>query len=265
MVEYFNDLWQFVVNVVWDWGNAATGGVIVALLWLWSVVIGPVSRKVSIAIAILFLLLAGFNAWRSEYHAKLAAQQVKVAVEKKLNDLTVPKLDCKITTMATAKLKHGDKNSFLVVGGTITNRGGPTVLDLWRIAIRFHDGSILRPEPMVPLGPGGRLSIGGGALGFDAEDWWAYKAASNPIVTGGAAAGWLYFVIRGLPTDEYWDRRPVAIILNVTDVNGKEWSFEQAMDGQDSPPVSPGEFIEIEKNGSHPSENGRIYRKPTDH
>ncbi|MGA7079959.1 MAG: hypothetical protein WBQ43_02995 [Terriglobales bacterium] len=158
-------------------------------------------------------------------------------------------------------MKTGDKNTFLIVGGTIINRGGPTVLDFWKVAIRFRNGSVVRPEPMVPLGVGGRITLGGGHLGFDAEDWWALKAESDPIKTGGAAAGWLYFVIRNLPTEEYWDQKPSAVILNVTDVTGKEWSFEQVLDGEGSMPVSPDEFMEIDKHGSHSSENGRISRR----
>src|ERR1035437_8572062 len=208
-------------------------------------------RWIVLVVAAVCFFLASARVWTTEHRAYLRT-------EKSLKELTTPKLGCKITTMVSAKLKRGDKNSFLVVGGTITNQGAPTVLDLWRVAIRFHDGSILRAEPMVPLGPGGRLSITGGALGLEPEDGWAHKAACDPIETGGAAAGWLYFVIRNLPTDEFWDHHPTAVILNVTDVNGKEWSFEQAIDGQDSPPVSPGEFIEVDKDGSHSSENGRI-------
>jgi len=215
-------------------------------------------RWLVFVVAAVCFFFASARVWTTEHRARLQA-------DNHFAELTTPKLECKITTMATAKLKQGDKNSFLVVGGTITNRGGPTVLDLWRLAIRFHDGSILRAEPMVPLAPGGRISLNGGGLGFDAEDWWASKAESTPIVTGGAAAGWLYFVIRGLPTEELWDRRPVAVILTVADVNGKEWPFEQAMDGKDSSPVSPGEFIEVDKNGSHSSENGRIYPRPKGH
>lgn len=70
---WFADLFQFLKAVLNSWAGYTTGGIVVALVWLWSTVSQiPMSRKAGIILAIFFLLMALFNAWRKQYHENLA-------------------------------------------------------------------------------------------------------------------------------------------------------------------------------------------------
>lgn len=67
-MEWLKQVAEFLWAVINNWAGYTTGGLIVALLWLWSTLRQvPISRKVGIAVAILFLFFAAFNAWRKLY------------------------------------------------------------------------------------------------------------------------------------------------------------------------------------------------------
>ncbi|HEX4920517.1 MAG TPA: hypothetical protein VFV92_07230 [Candidatus Bathyarchaeia archaeon] len=68
-MDWIKDVGVYLWAVLWNWGNLATGGVIIALLWLYYSVIRQSSmpRKVGIVVALLFLMFATFNAWREQY------------------------------------------------------------------------------------------------------------------------------------------------------------------------------------------------------
>jgi len=204
----------------------------------------PLSLKWEMTILLAFVFFAGFQAWRDE-HQK-AAQ-----TETKLNDLTKPQLVCKLGTLTFGKGDPKDNDVVAVVTGTIANIGGPTVLDYWTLALRLEDGSVVRAEPIIPMGRGGRLTLSGGPLGFDAADFWADQARSAPIARGGAASGWLYFVFRG----DSWEklnkgRKAVSVILGVTDINDKVWAFETPITAvaSASAPISPADVMELHIN-----------------
>jgi hypothetical protein len=67
-MDYLRDMVLFLWSVLNNWAGYATGGVIVALVWLWSTLRQkPPSRNVGIGLAIFFLFFAFFNAWRDQY------------------------------------------------------------------------------------------------------------------------------------------------------------------------------------------------------
>ncbi len=66
-----SDLFSFVWAVINSWAGYATGGLIVALVALWSTLRQkPVPRKLGVVLAIVFLLLAFFHAWRDQLNQK---------------------------------------------------------------------------------------------------------------------------------------------------------------------------------------------------
>jgi hypothetical protein len=74
-MAFWSDLLAFLSAVLNNWAGYVTGGIIVALAWFWSTWFNqPVSRRVGLAIAFVFLLLAIFNAWREERSAKVALE-----------------------------------------------------------------------------------------------------------------------------------------------------------------------------------------------
>src|SRR5436309_8565325 len=89
---WFSDLFRFLWAVINSWAGYATGGVVVALAGLWSTIFQvSLSRRVAIALALFFLFMAFFNAWRKQYHKKLDLEQEKLALEqqqRRQNDRT---------------------------------------------------------------------------------------------------------------------------------------------------------------------------------
>lgn len=74
--EWFGDLLEFFWAVINSWAGYATGGIIVALVWLWSTVFSiPVSRRTGIGLAVFFLVMAFFNAWRKQFRQRLDLQK----------------------------------------------------------------------------------------------------------------------------------------------------------------------------------------------
>ena len=64
----FRDFFQYIWDLFVQWTGAATGGAIVALAWLWeSYTKKTLSRQARLRLAGLFLLIASFFAWRTEY------------------------------------------------------------------------------------------------------------------------------------------------------------------------------------------------------
>lgn len=227
------DLKDFINALVGDWvalmsGIASVVLTIVGIAKKWK----QVPRWTFWAAAVVCFFFASARVWTTEHRARLQA-------EKHLEQMTIPKLNSQFSNLITTQFNRGkDENSDVIVSGVITNRGGPTVLNNWKFGVRFSDGSFVAGETLLPIPRGGHITLGKGIV-FDGDRWWPSQAESNPIVTGGAASGWIYFLFRNLSQEQFWSRHPVSAILNVTDITGKEWTFEEKILGQDRPPNSP--------------------------
>jgi hypothetical protein len=77
------DFGQFLWNVIFQWSNLMTGGVIVAGIVVYKVITKKdISRKANIFFAVLFVFLATFLAWKEEYersHPNLAVMLTPTA------------------------------------------------------------------------------------------------------------------------------------------------------------------------------------------
>jgi hypothetical protein len=67
-MELVKEIWEFFLEVVNNWAGYATGGLVVAILWLWSKYQAKdIPRKWALALAALFLFAAFFKAWQKQY------------------------------------------------------------------------------------------------------------------------------------------------------------------------------------------------------
>lgn len=66
-MELLRDFGQFLWAVITNWAGYATGGILVALVGLWSITKRPPSKKFSLCLLGVFLFLAFFNAWEDEH------------------------------------------------------------------------------------------------------------------------------------------------------------------------------------------------------
>lgn len=82
------DFLEFIRAVISQWAVYATGGIIVAFLWLWSTLLDtPPSKKVNIGIALFFLFLAVFHAWRKQYRQRLILEWSKRKEDQKMGQI----------------------------------------------------------------------------------------------------------------------------------------------------------------------------------
>lgn len=82
-MEWLHDLLLYGEAVINNWAGYATGGILVALMWLRSVwrPEWKLSRRLGLSLASAFLFFASFQAWRDQYQrgARLQAQIEKTA------------------------------------------------------------------------------------------------------------------------------------------------------------------------------------------
>src|SRR6266496_3760418 len=132
-MEWISELGAFLWAVVNNWAGYTTGGVVVALLWLWSTLKQvPISRKVGIVVASIFLFFAVFNAWREQHNAL-------VELQKRLDTLTVPKFSGDIG-YSVAPGGKDNQDSLVTIQGIIKNEGAPSIIGDWSSELSLGDG-----------------------------------------------------------------------------------------------------------------------------
>lgn len=120
-MNFLRDLGVFLRAVINNWAGYTTGGVIVAFVTLYVMLRETaVPKRWAIALALFFLLLAFFNAWRNEYLK------------------THPGLALKVFEVWKMKPKDNqDPNTTrLVIIASISNLGNPTIAENWKIRIK---------------------------------------------------------------------------------------------------------------------------------
>lgn len=75
-METIKELQDFLWAVFNNWAGYTTGGVIVALVSLWSTLKQKtIPRKLGVVLGVIFLFLAFFNAWRDQRHSAMDTQK----------------------------------------------------------------------------------------------------------------------------------------------------------------------------------------------
>ena len=124
-MEFLKELFIFSWAVINNWAGYCTGGVIVALLWFWSTIKQrPISRKIGTALAIIFLCLAVFNAWREQYIKTLP--RLKLHIEQ---SLIGPSHD------------HPTDTYILLVVSVSRPYGPPSIAQDWGLTVKPPDES----------------------------------------------------------------------------------------------------------------------------
>jgi hypothetical protein len=119
-MDFFKDLLTFLWAVIDSWAGYTTGGIIVAILWLWSILRQrAVPRKIAVAVAVFFVFCAVFHAWREQFHKASNVQA-------KFDASTKPEFRVVIAQIIGTYSSSG-KTVFLVQMG-VFNRGADSVL-----------------------------------------------------------------------------------------------------------------------------------------
>jgi hypothetical protein len=149
--HYLGELADFLWAVINDWAGYATGGVIVGLVGLWSMLKGiPPSRKFGVTLALTFLFFAFFNAWRERSKAVQDAQQEAQGLQKKLDDLTKPDLSGTIPVILAAPNPQNNKDSILTLQVNIENKGAPSIAKDIEAFVDTEDGKSVKGQRIAP-------------------------------------------------------------------------------------------------------------------
>lgn len=118
-MEWLKELREFLWAVVTNWAGYATGGIAVAVIGLWSTLHqSPISRKIGIAVALIFLFFALFNAWRQQKHAAKG-------IQRKLDALSNPDFDI---VAFPAFAYYDGNNTFVFLPLQIANNGADSAV-----------------------------------------------------------------------------------------------------------------------------------------
>jgi hypothetical protein len=127
---WFSDLLHFLLAVINSWAGYATGGVVVALLWLWSTISQiPMSRKAGIVLALFFLFMAFFNAWRKQYREKLTLAAASVHLRQQEG-----RQQEKVAQLTFISKFIGDGQSLLIINPG--EEATPDELKEWKFKVR---------------------------------------------------------------------------------------------------------------------------------
>jgi hypothetical protein len=232
-MEICREIGTFLWEVINSWAGYTTGGLIVALLWLWSTLKQkPTPRLLAIGVAILFLLSAFFNAWRSQYDARNAVEKDKQAALEKFKALTIPNLSGDIDFVALAPEQDGCLVTLTI---EITNKGAPSIARGFSIQIVTPSGKSFNGEPLPP--PTQPIKLYSGAatssadhLTLDNADFLPRKAVSQPIATGGAVSGFVQTLFMGITREE---ALVPGTVINVRfkDINEKSYVIQRVENG----------------------------------
>jgi hypothetical protein len=257
MYKWIQDFIAFSLDAINNWAGYATGGVIVATIWFWSVLHEqPIRKKFAISLAVLFLYLGCFKAWRDQNANVIHAQDEQRKAENKLNELTIPNVTCRIDGFAIAPAGGNGSETLVTLSVAVHNTGAPSILDLWTAKLTFNVGDDnvvdLEGYGIPPPMPGGEVVqyFGKGKSNrreLAETDHLVSQTKSRPIVQGGGIAGWVIFVF---PREEKQMRG--MFTLSVHDVTGKLISCEKELVPGNSVPISLQDLMQSNKDfGKH--------------
>lgn len=153
-MELIREFLSFAWSVFYNWAGFATGGVIVALVWFWSVLKKkPPSQKFGLFLAALFLLFAFFTACREQYRNSIAKQQ-------QIDALTVtdfhPRIEAAwLTKNAVPGIKR--EGTYVICRVTTENRGAPSAIAKTEATFALPSGQVIRP--VFPFPPTNKRAL----------------------------------------------------------------------------------------------------------
>jgi hypothetical protein len=224
------ELGEFLWAVATNWATWTTGGLVVALLWLWSTLRQvPISRKIGIVVAVLFLLLAFFKAWQEQKHLAVSAQE-------ELSKRFKPNFSCRFDRWMFAPSgsippANPDKppKSYVFVEVTIGNSGAPSIAGAYRLSLMTGDGKVHRGVGQLFS----NMPVIGDEHGVKLyrDDCLFVKQATEPIATGAIRPGWVAFSF----SEEMQDLLNKTIMdLSFEDITGEEHHFKQPVNTENN-------------------------------
>jgi hypothetical protein len=220
-MDFLRDLVTFLWAVVNNWAGYATGGLIVALIWLRSILQSDwkPSQRLSLGWVALFLFLASFQAWRDQHRA-VADSNRELA---KAKDESTPKLAGEIMSLITSDMVGQDpvtgareQHVGLLIPMQIRNTGASSIADSFSLTVELPGGERVTAVPrMLPA------SVNLKGLNVTNADMIGVKTAEDPITKGGAKSGYLFFFVDNAGGAEKIRQPDTVLLISFKDVLGK--------------------------------------------
>jgi hypothetical protein len=226
MSGFFDYFWTFV-------GSVGSHTVTLFAGCVFTVVLGLIEKygfkrrlsvKADIAVLLLFLFFACFQAWQDQYRT---AKNLQAQMDSQSQPDLIPWLG-----EGVAPSMKNASDSLITFSGEIKDKGAPTVLDHWGVTVSFPDGKkttgdVLHTEPndtVTLYGPHGEKQT----TLYGSHDF-ILSAAATPIPHNGSVTGWISARIVGLSANEILDKK-ATLTLSCEDINGKRWYFSAQVD-----------------------------------
>lgn len=221
------DIGRFVWAVLSTWQAYMTGGIIIAILGIYErVTQKTISLRVFIVGVLAFLLVAFFMAWRTEYHK---ASNAEVDLDT-LRNANTPRLVAEYDNVYIAPAGPGDQDCLITITGRIKNSGAPSITQDWFEELNV-DGVVTRGT-IVRYRPGQTITIMGTDKEpietLDSSRLWPHTSYDDPIPTGGAKAGFIQAVFRGV-SSERAIKSNAMVTLVFHDMRGDAVSLEHKL------------------------------------
>jgi hypothetical protein len=211
-MEWLKDLLEFLWAVITNWAALTTGGVIVALLALWSLLRQqPIRKSLGIGAALFFLFLAFFNAWREQKHAAVDAKN-------ELERISKPNFAIRIGQAVIAL--NGSSTTVFIPFVEIVNKGADSVVTNYRVHYKSDsfDGDL---KVSAFLDEELKLPSGSGSLTLHKADFLTNRITA--ISRGHMEVGRLLVLIPGVKNAEI-NSGKALITLYIKDYLGDSYS-----------------------------------------
>jgi hypothetical protein len=238
------DLLEFVLAVANNWAGYATGGTIVASVWLYYVWRDrPMPRVIGFALAGLFLLLAFFKAWREQRaRVEASSEQIKI-LQSKLDSLTLSDFH---GTMDWAVIGSGPNGSHIGLIVSLTNKGAPSAIDngSWTLKAILSD-AIYEGKPNTLLNKNLDFCFPPNKVMRFVRSDALYLKLASPLPMNGLTQGFIWFAFPGTQMARLM--LPTTIIrLEARSVSGQSIKVESSIGDLVEKSITTKLFIGIE-------------------
>jgi hypothetical protein len=205
------DFGVFVWAVLTNWAGFATGGILVALVWLWGTLNKvPVSRKIGLGLALIFLVMALFKAWRDQYMKNKSG------------------LSLRIDQIRVSDPVSSVNGVPVFVVANLSNRGTPSQADGWHLEISLPNVKEKVRVAYVTIKEGSLIMEGKFRIpGSESLD---RKVFGEPIPTGKKVRGILCFSALGVQKSAVISPG-VLLTLSCKDIAGNTLRAKHRMKG----------------------------------
>ncbi len=224
-MELLKDVFVFLWAVINNWAGYCTGGIIMALLWLWSTrKEQALPRKIGTIVALCFLGVAVFSAWRDQKKKVESSMEEVRNLRLQISALNQPAFSARIDFAILGAQPKGSQVALIV---SLTNTGAPSAVlpESWELKAVAADGRSFEGWPNTLKDKNLDFCLSPKMLMRFVRSDALYLKASRPVDRNGYQQGLLWFGFPDLPR-ELLIQPATRLILAATSITGEDFKTE---------------------------------------